>query len=98
VKQAGAWYHKALELARAGDHGAVAALVALLLGMRASEIVSRRVADLDEDQEDQLRVPMPTLRCARRKWAIPRRARGGRGSLGARSLHVTSASGTVVHV
>jgi integrase len=50
VKQARAWYRKALTLATEGDQGAIAALVALLLGMRASEIVSRRVADLDEDE------------------------------------------------
>jgi len=42
-------YAKAVELADSGDEGATAALVAMLLGMRASEIVSRRVSVLDED-------------------------------------------------
>ena len=49
VKEARAWYVKAVELAGAGDQGATAALLAMLLGMCASEIASRRVADLDED-------------------------------------------------
>jgi len=49
VKQARAWYVKAVELAERGDEGATAALVALLLGMRASEITTRRASDLDED-------------------------------------------------
>jgi site-specific recombinase XerC len=35
VKEARAWYAKALDLADGGDEGATAALVALLLGMRA---------------------------------------------------------------
>ena len=48
VKQTRTWYRKALELATGGDRGATAALVALLLGMRASEIVSRRAGDLFE--------------------------------------------------
>lgn len=34
-----------------GDQGALVALVARLLGLRPSEIVSRRIADLDEDEE-----------------------------------------------
>lgn len=50
VKQARAWYGKALELADEGDQGAIAALVALLLGMRASEIVGLKVGDLDDDE------------------------------------------------
>ena len=51
---------KALELASKGDEGATAALVALLLGMRASEITTRRVNDLDEDEEpgDLLWIPV----------------------------------------
>jgi integrase len=39
----------ALELAEAGDPGAVAALVALLMGFRASEVVNRVVWDLDDE-------------------------------------------------
>jgi integrase len=73
VKQARAWYRKALELARAGDHGAMAALVALLLGLRASEIVSRLVADLDEDQEpaDLLWIPCAKTAAGRRTLEVP---------------------------
>jgi integrase len=48
IKQARKWYGKALELAEVGDDGAVAALVALLLGLRASEITNLVVGDLDE--------------------------------------------------
>jgi integrase len=40
---------KAIEQADAGEAGAVAAMMALLLGMRATEIVSRVVRDLDDD-------------------------------------------------
>jgi hypothetical protein len=51
VRDARAWYTKTLDLAQQNDQGAIASLVALLLGMRASEIVSRKVADLDVDAE-----------------------------------------------
>jgi integrase len=59
VKEARAWYAKALELADGDDQGAIAALVALLLGLRANEIVSRKVADLDDDEDagDLLWIP-----------------------------------------
>lgn len=50
IKQARAWYRKTLELAGEGDTGAIAALVALLLGLRASEICRMQVGDLDEDE------------------------------------------------
>jgi len=39
---------KTLELARAGNKGAIAAATALLLGMRASEIADRTVRELDD--------------------------------------------------
>lgn len=72
VKQARVWYRKALELATGGDQGAIAALVALLLGLRASEIVSRRVADLDEDQEpaDLLWIPCAKTPAGRRTLEV----------------------------
>lgn len=47
IDEARAWYAKAIELAPR-EPGAVAALVALLLAMRASEIVTRTVRDLDD--------------------------------------------------
>jgi integrase len=73
VKQARAWYVTALKLATGGDQGAIAALVALLLGMRASEIVSRRVADLDEDQApgDLLWIPCSKTAAGRRTIEVP---------------------------
>jgi integrase len=51
VKQARAWYRKALDLANQSDEGAIAALVGCLLGMRASEIVGLKVNDLDDDEQ-----------------------------------------------
>jgi integrase len=74
IKQARAWYMQALALASSkGDRGAIAALVALLLGMRASEIVSRRVADLDEDQApgDLLWIPCSKTPAGRRTLEVP---------------------------
>jgi integrase len=73
VKQARAWYRKALSLATEGDQGAIAALVALLLGMRASEIVSRRVIDLDEDEvpADLLWIPCTKTPAGRRTLEVP---------------------------
>jgi integrase len=73
VKQARAWYRTALELAGRGDAGAIAGLVAMLLGMRASEIVSRLVADLDEDQApaDLLAIPCSKTPAGRRTLEVP---------------------------
>jgi integrase len=73
VKEARAWYNKARALAESGDEGATAALVALLLGMRASEIVSRRVADLDEEDAagDLLWIPCAKTPAGRRTLEVP---------------------------
>lgn len=73
VREARAWYAKALELADGGDQGAIAALVALLLGLRAGEIVSRRVEDLDEDQApaDLLWIPCSKTPAGRRTLEVP---------------------------
>lgn len=73
VKEARAWYAKALELADGDDQGAIAALVALLLGMRASEIVSRKVADLDDDEAggDLLWIPCSKTPAGRRTLEVP---------------------------
>jgi integrase len=49
IDEARKWAGKALELADEGEEGAVAALLALMMGMRASEIVSRVVRDLDDN-------------------------------------------------
>jgi integrase len=73
VKEARAWYAKAVELADGGDDGATAALVAMLLGMRASEIVSRLVSDLDEDSApgDLLWIPCSKTPAGRRTLEVP---------------------------
>lgn len=73
IRDARAWYAKALELADDGDQGAIAALVALLLGMRASEIVSRRVADLESDEApaDTLWIPCSKTPAGRRTLEVP---------------------------
>jgi len=61
---------KAIELANAGEPGAVAALVALLMGMRANEIVSRVVRDLD-DEGRLLWIPDSTTEAGRRTLQVP---------------------------
>lgn len=78
VREARAWYKKALDLADGGDEGAVAALVALLLGLRASEIVSRRVGDVDEDEAvgDLLWIPCSKTPAGRRTLEVPAELRG----------------------
>lgn len=47
VNEARAWLEKAVELAEAGDDGAVAAMCCLFLGMRTTEVVERVGRDLD---------------------------------------------------
>jgi integrase len=78
VAQAREWHSKALELATAGDQGAVGALVAMLLGMRASEIVSRRVVDLDSDTApgDLMWIPCSKTAAGRRTLEVPVVLRG----------------------
>jgi integrase len=48
VDESRKWLAKALELADAGDAGAIAASLSLLMGLRASEICERTVRDLDD--------------------------------------------------
>lgn len=48
IDEARRWEAKALELAEEGEAGAVAALMAYWMGMRAGEIVGRTVRDLDD--------------------------------------------------
>jgi integrase len=73
VKEARAWYEEAIYRAHRGDQGAIAALVAMLLGLRASEIVAARVADLDEDQApgDLLWIPCSKTPAGRRTLEVP---------------------------
>ena len=49
IDEARRWQAKALQFADQGEEGAVAAMMSLLMGMRASEIVSRVVRDLDDE-------------------------------------------------
>ena len=48
IDEARLWEDKAMELAMQGDDGAVAALMALRMGMRAEEISQRQVRDVDD--------------------------------------------------
>jgi integrase len=61
---------KAWELADRGELGAVAALCALLLGMRAGEIIERQVRDLD-DGGRLLWIPSSKTEADRRTLEIP---------------------------
>ncbi len=49
VDEARRWMAKATELADQGESGAIAALMTLLMGLRAGEVISRVVRDLDDD-------------------------------------------------
>lgn len=68
--EARAWFATALEL---GDDGAAAALMTLLLGMRASEVVTRLVRDIDDDQApcDVLWIPSAKTPAGRRTLEVP---------------------------
>lgn len=68
-----AWYRKATELAADGDCGATAALCALLLGMRAGEIVAVKVRDVDENRSrgDILWIPDAKTAAGRRTLEVP---------------------------
>ncbi len=56
--------------AREGDAGAVAAMMALLLGLRASEVVDRVVRDLDDDGK-VLWIPSTKTDAGRRTLEVP---------------------------
>jgi integrase len=73
IKQTRAWYEMALYRAHRGDEGSIAALVDLLLAMRPCEIVSRRVADVDEDEwpGDLLWIPCSKTPAGRRTLEVP---------------------------
>lgn len=73
MKDARALYGMAVFKAHRGDQGATAVLTALLLGMRATEITTRRVADLDDDQAkgDVLWIPDSKTPAGRRTLEVP---------------------------
>jgi integrase len=70
IDEARRWMARATELADAGEAGAVAAMMALLLGMRASEIVSRVVRDLDDDGQ-LLWIPDSKTEAGKRTLRVP---------------------------
>jgi integrase len=70
IDEARNWMAKAAELADAGEGGAVAAMMTLLLGMRASEIVSRVVRDLDDDGR-LLWIPDAKTEAGKRTLRVP---------------------------
>jgi integrase len=70
IDEARRWMVEAQRQADAGNAGAVAAMMALVMGMRASEIVSRVVRDLD-DGGALLWIPDSKTLAGRRKLQVP---------------------------
>lgn len=70
IDEARKWMVEAHRQADAGQAGAVAAMTALVMGMRASEIVSRVVRDLD-DGGALLWIPDSKTLAGRRKLQVP---------------------------
>lgn len=67
------WLGIALDLAQADDKGAIAAIMALLLGLRAQEITLRKVRDIDTYNKpgDTLWIPDSKTRNGRRHLDVP---------------------------
>ncbi len=74
IDEARLWAEKAYELADQGEAGAVAALVSLLMGLRASEITARQVRDLD-DNGHRLCIDHAKTAAGRRVVEVPDRLR-----------------------
>jgi integrase len=70
IDEARKWVGKATEMAGQGEPGAVAALVSLLMGMRASEITTRIVRDLD-DGGRLLWIPDAKTEAGKRTLQVP---------------------------
>ena len=70
VSEARLWAARALELAQAGEDGAVAALLALTLGVREGEILGRQVRDVD-DGARLFWVPSSKTEAGRRYLEVP---------------------------
>jgi integrase len=70
IDEARKWTGHAVKLAAKGDAGAVAALMSLVMGMRASEIVSRVVRDLDDDAR-LLWIPESKTEAGKRTLEVP---------------------------
>lgn len=75
IDEARRFQAKCLELADQGDEGAVASLMCLLLGLRASEVVERVWRDLDDDSS-LLWVDGTKTEAARRRVDVPEVLRG----------------------
>lgn len=70
IDEARRWQAKAVEFAEQGQTGAVAAMMSLVMGMRASEIVSRVVRDLDDDGR-LLWIPETKTEAGKRTLPVP---------------------------
>ncbi len=70
IDEARKWMATATALADGGEPGAVAAMMALLLGMRAGEIISRVARDLDDDGR-LLWIPDSKTEAGRRTLRVP---------------------------
>ena len=70
VDEARRWVAKAVALADAGEGGAIAAMLALVMGMRSSEIVTRVVRNLDDDGK-LLWIPDSKTEAGRRTLQVP---------------------------
>jgi integrase len=70
IDEARKWQAKAIELADQGEVGAVVALVTLVMGLRAGEVVSRIVRDLD-DEGRLLWIPDSKTEAGRRTLQVP---------------------------
>jgi integrase len=80
IDEARKWMVKAVDLADDGEAGAVAAMAALVMGMRASEIVSRVVRDLDDDGT-LLWIPDSKTEAGKRTLRVPELLRRFLGEL-----------------
>lgn len=70
IDEARRWTDKAVELAKEGEAGAVAALMTELLALRSSEVTMRKVRDLD-DGGRLLWIPDSKTKAGRRNLEIP---------------------------
>jgi len=70
IDEARKWQARALQLADEGEGGAVAALVTLVMGLRAGEVVSRVVRDLD-DGGGLLWIPDSKTEAGKRTLQVP---------------------------
>lgn len=70
IDEARRWQVKAIGFADQGEEGAVAAMMSLVMGMRASEIISRVVRDLD-DEGRLLWIPETKTEAGKRTLPVP---------------------------